>query len=107
MQGVRQELIASVIDHVEHTLKGVGIDAEKAASIAVLVADNLVDTFGGQNICFPTDYRRKMVQKEALIYSQFRGDNLADLAKVNGMTERGMRKLLARATHRTAKGARA
>lgn len=107
MQGVRQELIASVIDHAEHTLKGVGIDAEKAASIAVLVADNLVDMFGGQNICFPTDYRRKMVQKEALIFSQFSGNNFAELAKVNGMTERGMRKLLARAKHRTAKGARA
>lgn len=102
MESVRNELVTAVIDHTESTLKQFGIDAKKAGQIAVMVADNLVDLFGGQNITFPTEHGRKIAQKDALIYSQFNGSNAGTLAKVHGMTERGIRKLLARVRNRNA-----
>jgi len=72
--------------------------------IATSVADNLIDVFGGQNLTFPTESKKKLAEKEALISQQFNGFNGAELAKVHGMTERGLRKLLARAKGRTMKG---
>jgi Mor family transcriptional regulator len=103
MEAVRNELVTAVIDHAESTLKQAGIDAKKASQIAVMVADNLVDLFGGQNITFPTEHGRKIAEKEALIYSQFNGSNSGALAKAHGMTDRGIRKLLARVRSRNAK----
>lgn len=106
MEALRGELITSVIDHAEDALKRAGIDSEKAIHIATSVADNLVDMFGGQNICFPNDYRFKLAQKEASVYAQFTGTNFGELASAHGMTERGMRKLIVRARARSSQVAR-
>lgn len=96
----RQELIQFVIDSAEDALKKLGIGSEDAYRAAVAVADMLTDQFGGQVITFPTDYRRKLEQRDAAIYACFDGANVADLAREHRMTERGMRKLLHRAQAR-------
>lgn len=106
MESVRNELVACVIDHAENTMKRAGIEPKKAKSIAIGIADKLVEVFGGQNITFPKEYKRKQAQKEALIFSQFTGDNYRELAVAHDMTERGMRKLLIRVRSRIVRGSK-
>lgn len=106
MESVRNELITCVIDHAESAMKRAGIEPQKAASIAIGIADELVEVFGGQNITFPKEYKRKLAQKESLIYAQFTGSNYRELAATHNMTERGMRKLLNRVRSRIVRGAK-
>lgn len=107
MEWVRNELMTCVIDHAESAMKRAGVEPKEAASIAIGIADELVEVFGGQNITFPKEYKRKQLQKEALIYAQFTGSNYRELAVTHDMTERGMRKLLIRVRGRIARGAKA
>ena len=104
MECRRIELVECIVDHAEDTLKKAGLSPDESIRIATSVADNLIDVFGGQNLTFPSKYKKKLAEKEALIFQQFNGTNGAELAKVHGMTERGLRKLLDRARGRTAKG---
>ena len=100
MESKRLDLIDSVIAHVGMVLKRHGITEDSSAQIAVQVADELIDVWGGQNLTFPTDYRRKFQKREAEVLSKFNGFNYADLAREYGVTERGMRKLINRARER-------
>ena len=108
MEKARNELVTCVIDHAESALTRAGIEQEKAASIAVGLADELVDLFGGQNITFPKEHARKQAQKEASIYAEFQaGACYRDLAASHDMTERGLRKMIDRVRARIAQGAKA
>ena len=96
----RHELIQGVIDHVEDLLKKAGFGVELAYQTGVSVADHIVEMWGGHNICFPVEYARKIRERDDLILSMFNGHNWGLLTAETGITERGLRKLLARATAR-------
>ncbi|CAM3721505.1 Mor transcription activator family protein [Paracidovorax anthurii] len=76
------------------------MDEQQAAQFAIRVVDDLVDAWGGQMICFPTSYKRKLLQREEAVYSRFNGNNYAELSHEYGMGERGIRKLIARVRQR-------
>lgn len=97
MEARRLDIVESVVSQVEETLKQRGFDPEDALRVAVSVADNLFENFGGQNITIPKNYKAKLAQKEELIYGQFNGSNLSQLAMIHKISERGLRKLLVRA----------
>jgi Mor family transcriptional regulator len=96
----RHELLEYVTDHAEAALKKSGIEEERAIQIATSLADGLADQFGGQVISFPAEYHRKLARRDAEILAKFDGQNLTVLAREYGISERGMRKALARATAR-------
>jgi len=107
MEKVRNELVTCVIDHTQSALKRAGVEAEKAASIAVGLADELVTVFGGQNITFPKEHARKQAQREASIYAEFKaGATYRDIAKTYDISERGARKMIDRVRARIVQAAK-
>lgn len=108
METARNELITCMIDHTEKCLNRAGIAPLDATSIAISLADELVNVFGGQNFTIPKEHARKQAQKEVAIYAQFKaGASYRDLAVSYDMTERGLRKLLKRVRGRMVQAAKA
>ena len=104
MESRRGELVECVVCHVDSTLQKFGLNPDDAMRAATATADKLLEVFGGQILTFPTDYKKKLARKEADIFEQFNGANGYELAKAHGMTERGLRILLARVRARKPKG---
>lgn len=100
MEEKRNELFADVVVTTDRLLQEYELAPIAASLIANAVADHLADHWGGQNLSFPKDYRRKLSERELEAYERFNGENFDTLARDFGMTERGMRKLIARVRDR-------
>lgn len=100
----RHELFADLIALLERQLQENGVGATEASLISSDLADRLADHWGGQNITFPKEYRRKLSRIEVEIYDAFKGNNLAEVAQRFNISERGLRKLIARVKKRIASG---
>ena len=101
----RHELYADLMALVLRQLGEYGVGDNEATLIAGDLADRLADHWGGQNITFPKEYRRKLSQVELEIFDAFKGDNLSDVAQRYDLSERGLRKMIARVTKRIRAGA--
>jgi Mor family transcriptional regulator len=100
----RHELYADLMALVQRQLGEYGVGGNEAALIASDLADRLADHWGGQNITFPKEYRRKLSRLEAEIYQAHHGHNLAALAQRYDISERGLRKMIDRVTKRIRAG---
>ncbi len=100
----RHELFADLIALLQRQLAENGVAATEATIIASDLADHMADHWGGQNITFPKEYRRKLSRIEIEIYDAFRGHNGPELAQRFNISERGLRKLVARVKKRLASG---
>jgi len=100
----RHELYADLMDLVQRQLAEYDVGANEATLIATDLADRLASHWGGQNITFPKEYRRKLSRLEAEIYQAHYGHNLAELAQRYDISERGLRKMIARVTKRIRSG---
>lgn len=103
-EGKRHELFQFIADCVSSGLQSSGVKPDEAVLLGGSVADQLAGTFGGLTISFPRDMARRVREREEQAYAAFTGKNLADLAQRFQMTERGMRKLIARAQARHRSG---
>lgn len=103
MESRRLELVECIVAAAEACLKKAGISVELAETVAVQVAYELMDLFGGQLLVFPSNYKHKLRVREDEIYDKFTGSNYAELAQEYKMGERGMRKLISRVTTRRKK----
>ncbi len=83
------------------------VSAPAADLVAGSLTDHLADYWGGQLINIPKDYHWKLGRRELEIYDAYNGTNLADLARRYDISERGLRKLLARVRKRIAKASSA
>lgn len=92
----RHETLAEIEDMVARFWLEMGGDSAAATLVAEQFVDEFAKHFGGQLVCWPTDYRRKLSLRELEIYEKFDGRNHTELAAAYGMTERGMYKLIAR-----------
>jgi Mor family transcriptional regulator len=104
MAARRHELFADMMALVLRQLQAHGTAATEATLIASDLADRLADHWGGQNITFPKEYRRKLSRIEIEIYDAFLGYNGPEVAQKYGISERGLRKLVARVKKRIAAG---
>lgn len=97
----RNQFLADLMDvakkHLQEHVPGPAADL-----VAGSLTDHLADYWGGQLINIPKDYRWKLSQREAEIYAEFNGYNIAELARKYDMHERSMRKLLDRVKKRMA-----
>ena len=100
MEEKRNELFEDVVEQVGAQLLEFGLEEKAASIVANQVADMLADLWGGQNLSIPKDYRRKLSARELEAYQAFTGDNIDQVAKAYGMTERGMRKMINRVRDR-------
>lgn len=101
MESRRNEFLADVAAHAADIVKDFNLPDDIAEQIGAAVADNMADNWGGQVLTFPKNYAYKLAQRDRRILEAFRKDpNYATIARANGMTERGVRKLLRRAESR-------
>lgn len=100
----RHELYSDLMALVQRQLGECGLSENEATLIANDLADRLADHWGGQNITFPKEYRRKLSRVEVEIFDAFRGDNLSEVAQAYNISERGLRKMIARVTKRIRAG---
>lgn len=105
MEEKRNELFADVVVAAERLLREYDIPEKASTLIANSLADHLADHWGGQNLNIPRDYRRKLSARELEAYERFDGENYDILAKDFGMTERSMRRLIARVRDRLRRNA--
>ena len=92
----RNELLSDLVAMAESVLQEHGVSSQMATITANSLADRLADHWGGQNISFPKDFKWKLAKLELEIYDRFTGRNYDELAMAYSMTERGIRKLIAR-----------
>lgn len=92
----RNELLEELVQLVRQAL----IDNDVAPTLATVAAshaaDQLAERWGGNMIYFPQDFQRKLAKTELEIIDAFVGDNYLELARLHGMTESGMRRLIKR-----------
>ena len=96
----RHELYADIMALVQRLLGEYGVGDNEALLIASDLVDRLGGHWGGQNITFPKEYRRKLNRLELEVFDAFKGDNLSELAQRYSISERGLRKMIARVTKR-------
>jgi len=93
----RNELLTDLVDIARRVLRDHDIPEELASVASNAVADRLADHWGGQNITFPKDYFWRLAKVELSIYDDWaKGATPPELAMKYRMTERGVRKLIAR-----------
>lgn len=96
----RHELLDGVVTHTVSKLTELGVNPEVADLCANSVADMLGDLWGGQTLCIPMDFERKLSQKELQAWDYHQTHTISETAKHFGMGERGMNKLLSRMRQR-------
>ncbi|MCD2164688.1 Mor transcription activator family protein [Comamonas koreensis] len=101
----RNKLLADVMEVAAARLAE-HVSPNAAEMIAGDLADHLADYWGGQLINFPKDFHWKLGKRELEIYDAYNGFNLGDLARKYDISERGLRKLIARVRERIAKATR-
>lgn len=92
----RLDVLQCVTEHAEHELNKLGITQAQAVQVATSIGDRLVEMFSGQIISFPKNYSRKLQERNAQIFAEFTGSNQPELARKYGLTERAVRKVIAR-----------
>lgn len=101
-EGRRTELVDGIVACVADFLKRSGLNEELAQRAGVAVADQVIGLWGGQVISFPTNYAKRLADREGAIYAKFDGFNFSALSQEFGLTERSVRKLIARVRARKA-----
>lgn len=101
MEARRASLYAHVAAKAAETARTLGVDEAGAEHLGAAVADALAEDFGGEVLSFPKDAAFKLSIREREILEKHRaGATFQELRIEYRMTERGIRKLLARAVVR-------
>lgn len=99
----RHELLADVEQSVIASARDLGMSEDVARHMGAAVADMLTDQWGGQQVTFPKNGYYGLSPREIDIAERHdAGRKIWQLARDYDMTERGMRKLLARVAARRA-----
>lgn len=93
----RHELLLDVEQSAAATAAEHGIDDERAKHVGAAVADMLMERWAGQQLTFPVNGYYGLSDRElAIVARRDEGARVFELAREFTMTERGVRKLLAR-----------
>lgn len=101
MEARRSELYQHVAAQATDTALSLNMPAERAEHLGAAIADALAEVFGGQVLSFPKNAAFKLSKRErAILEAHRQGATYSELMREYDMTERGLRKLLARALKR-------
>lgn len=93
----RHELLQDVEQSTASTAESLGIAPDVAKHLGSGVADMLLERWAGQQITFPLNGYYGLSDRElAIVARRDQGARIFELAREFNMTERGVRKLLAR-----------
>lgn len=80
------ELLVDVADKVTTLAMEHGLDEDRAKRLGTHAAGKLADDWGGQLVYIPMDLLAKNKERNAAIFREFTGDNVADLAAKYGLS---------------------
>ncbi|MDZ7870745.1 MAG: Mor transcription activator family protein [Rheinheimera sp.] len=103
MAALRHELLDDVVEQAKNVLVDHGVDTDVSEQAATAIAEHLADHWGGQLINFPKNFLYKLAQRDRVIYDEFNGRNISDLARKFNMSVRGIYKVINRAQKRAVK----
>jgi Mor family transcriptional regulator len=103
MAALRHELLDDVVEQAKNVLVDHGVDTDVSEQAATAIAEHLADHWGGQLINFPKNFLYKLAQRDRVIYDEFNGRNIAELARKFNMSVRGIYKVINRAQKRAVK----
>lgn len=103
MAALRHELLDDVVEQAKNVLADHGIAADVSEQAATALAEHLADHWGGQLINIPKNFLYKLAQRDRVIYDEFNGRNIAELARKFNMSVRGIYKVITRAKKRAVK----
>lgn len=97
MAGRRHELLLDVEQSAAERARELGLSGDIAAHVGAAMADLLLERWAGQQLTFPMNGYYKLADRErAIVARRDNGARIFELAREFRMTERGVRKLLAR-----------
>lgn len=99
MEQLRNTFLSDIADHVAALLRDYNIADDVADQVGDAVADYIADDYGGQVVSFPKDQRYRLAKRDQAIVGAHHGNNLADLSRRFGLTQRAIRNILKRADH--------
>ena len=93
----RNELLLDVEQSIHTAAVELGTEKIVAEHLGAAIADMLLERWGGQNLTFPMNgYYGLSPREVAIVERRDQGDRIYEIAREFRMTERGVRKLLAR-----------
>jgi Mor family transcriptional regulator len=90
------QLVTDMVERLVDLLTSNGLAAEDAREMAVWFAEEFQADWGGIPLYFPRGLLRKLSRRDQAIYERFNGRNLIGLAREEGLTERQIRKIVAK-----------
>jgi len=103
MAALRHELLDDVVEQAKSVLSDHGVADDVAEQAATALAEHLAEHWGGQLINMPKNFLYKLAQRDRVIYDEFNGRNIAELARKYNMSARGIYKVIERAKKRVVK----
>lgn len=101
----RNEMLADIAAGSAAILLNFGLDQQRANRAGDEIADFMADSFGGQVVNFPKDFRYKLEKRHQEIMDRFDGTNRNELAQEYGLTVRAIYKICQRARKKKADNA--
>lgn len=101
MEARRHQLLQEVADRAAAVTAELGLPEDIAAHVGAAVADSVAEHWAGQQITFPLRNAFGLSPRELAIAERVRaGARVYEIAREFVMTERGVRKLIARLQER-------
>lgn len=97
MPKVRATMLADIEQWIVALCRQHGMGDVNATAVSDAFIDKLTSRWGGRVISFPRDTVRNRQRRTMKAVGMFDGANYGHIARELGMTERGVRKMLAKA----------
>lgn len=89
------ELLLDLADQCAQALiELLAMDKDQAATVGLEIADRMAGHWGGQNIYFPMGTAYKLSVRDHQIFSEFTGDNHAELSRKFGVSVQWVYKIV-------------
>lgn len=101
MATLRAELLQWIADRTQYVLAQHGVAEAVAEQCGCALADDIAAEWGGQVISIPKDHFFKMAARDReVLAARQANESVASIALRMGMTTRGVRYIIDRASHR-------
>ncbi len=88
------ELLTDLAAKTRALAEAHGLDSIRAQRLGDAVATRMADEWGGQQVYFPMDMLARNSERNAQIYRDFNGGNVADLAARHGLSIQAIYRIL-------------
>lgn len=79
--------LVEIFDVVNSCVKRNGVEKEKSSSLSEAIVSEIAQLFGGMQFYLPTGNKLKLALRDARIFTEFTGDNTAELARKYNLSQ--------------------